>query len=341
MIDSSDFRSRCSLLVVMPCLNEAPTIQRVIRGLPRSIAGVTEIQVLVIDDGSTDGTADLAREAGADVVVHDKNQGLGSSFQEAVSIALQRGVDLLVSMDGDGQFDPAHLPLLVQPILGDGAGMVTASRFLDKNLVPKMPAIKRWGNRRVANLVALLSGQRFEDVSCGFRAFSHEALLRMNLFGSFTYTQESFMDLLFKGLPIVEVPVEVRGVREFGNSRVASSIPRYALRSLQIMLRAFISYRPFRFFFVIAAFFGAIGLGLLIFLLAHYLRSGAFSPHIWSGFVGGSFALLAILTLVLALLADMLVRIRVNQENILYHLKRRRWEQVRQLRRGADGQDSA
>ena len=109
----------------------------------------------------------------------------------------------------------------------------------------------------------------------------------MNLFGSFTYTQEAFLDLLFKDLPIREVPVQVRGTREFGVSRVSSSIPRSAVRSLQIMLGAFISYRPFRFFATIAAGFLLMGLGFLVFLGIHYLRTRVFAPHIWSGFVGG------------------------------------------------------
>lgn len=204
--------------------------------------------------------------------------------------------------------------------------MVTASRFLQKDLIPDMPRVKLWGNRGVALIVRLLSGERFRDVSCGFRAFSRETLLRMNLFGGFTYTQESFLDLIFKGMTIQEVPVKVRGVREFGESRVASSIPRYAFRSLKIMLRAFISYRPFRLFFAIALVCFAIAFGFLGFLGLHYLQTGAFSPHIWAGFVGGSFGFVGFTTLITGLIGDMLVRIRMNQETILYYLKRSGFE---------------
>jgi hypothetical protein len=244
------------------------------------------------------------------------------TFRAGVVLALARGADVLVNIDGDGQFDASHIPLLVAPIVERQADMVTASRFLDRELVPKMPAVKRWGNRGVAWIVWILTGQRFRDVSCGFRAFSKEALLRMNLFGGFTYTQECFLDLVFKNLSILEVPVRVRGTREFGKSRIASSLPRYAARSLQIMLRAFISYRPFRFFSSIALVFLVIGFGLLLFLGVHYLRHHTFSPHIWAGFVGGSFGFLGILTLVIGFLGDMLVRVRLNQETILYFLKR-------------------
>lgn len=315
-------KAECTLLVVIPCLNEENTVAGVISAIPDEIDGVAKVEIIVMDDGSTDGTAQRARAAGAEVVSHTTNLGLGATFREAVGIAIERGVDIMVHIDGDGQFDPADIPKLVEPLVTGSAHMVTASRFLDKSLVPEMPRVKLWGNHAVAWIVKLLTGKRFRDVSCGFRAFSRETLLRMNLFGSFTYTQESFIDLIFKDLTILEVPVGVRGVREFGKSRIASSIPRYAVRSLKIMLRAFISYRPFRFFISIASACLLIGFGLLGFLGWHYLQTGQFSPHIWAGFVGGSFCFLGVSTLVTGIVGDMLVRIRLNQETMLYHLKR-------------------
>lgn len=310
------------LLVVIPCLDEAPTVGRVVTHVPRDIPGVARVDVLVIDDGSSDGTGDVAREAGAEVVRHATTRGLGATFQEAVGIAVARNADILLHIDGDGQFDPGDIPLLVRPVVEHEAHMATASRFLDRDLEPAMPAVKRWGNRGVAAIIRLLTRRRFRDVSCGFRAFSREALLRMNLFGAFTYTQECFLDLIFKGLTIVEIPARVRGVREFGTSRVASGLTRYAFRSLQIMLRAFVSYRPFIFFFTLGTLFLLIGLSFLGFLGVHWLRSGAFTPHIWAGFVGGALGFLAVSTYVTAVLADMIVRLRLNQENLLYQLKR-------------------
>ncbi len=310
------------LVVLVPCLDEERTVAEVVSGVPRELPGVGSVEVVVLDDGSSDATAECARQAGARVVSHRVNLGLGRTFRDGVKQALALGADLVVNIYGDGQFNPADIANLVAPIVNGEAHMVTASRFLQRELVPEMPAIKRWGNRWVARIVWLLSGRRFRDVSCGFRAFSREALLRMNLFGSFTYTQETFLDLIFKGLEIVELPVRVEGVRRFGASRVASSIPRYAFRSLQIMLRAFISYRPFSFFSILAGLFLAIGFSLLGFLLVHYLDSGSVSPHIWPGFVGGSFCVLGTSTLVIALVGDMLVRQRLNQEEVLYYMKR-------------------
>jgi glycosyltransferase involved in cell wall biosynthesis len=329
LIVSEEATQALTLLVAIPCLNEEQTVARVVEAIPREIPGIASVQVLVIDDGSTDATAAKALEAGAEVHSHPRTLGLGVSFRNAAEIAISRGVDIFVNIDGDGQFDPTDLPTLVLPIIAGQAHMVTASRFMDPKLTPKMPAIKRWGNRRVAGIVALLTGQRFHDVSCGFRALSRETLLRLNLFGSFTYTQECFMDCVFKNLTILEVPVAVRGVREFGTSRVAASIPRYAVRSLQIMLRAFISYRPFTLFTALAAISLVAGLGFLGFLGLHYWATGKFSPHIWSGFVGGSFTFFGLGTLVVGLIGDMLVRIRLNQENMLYVLRTAAWNKAR------------
>lgn len=310
------------LVVLIPCLDEEHTVARVIEAIPRDVPGIAEVIPVVIDDGSTDATRERALAAGARVVSHGRNLGLGRAFRSGVAEALRLGADVVVNIDGDGQFDPADIPRLVAPILDGPVHMATASRFARRELVPEMPRIKRWGNRWVAFIVRLLTGRRFHDVSCGFRAFSREALLRLNLFGDFTYTQETFLDLAFKGLEVVEVPVRVRGTREHGRSRIASNLFRYAAHSLRIMLRAFVAYRPFRFFAVLATLFLLAGVGFLGFLLAHYVSTGTFSPHRWAGFVGGSFGLLGILTLVLAFIGDMMVHLRLNQEQLLYHVNR-------------------
>ncbi len=315
-----------TLVVVVPCLDEEATVAAVVAGVPRQVPGFARVEVVVVDDGSADRTAERARQAGAHVLRHSRNLGLGRTFRDGVRRALELGADVAVTIDGDGQFDPAHIPQLVAPLVAGEADMATASRFARRDLVPEMPWIKRWGNRRVAGIVALLTGNRFHDVSCGFRALSRDALLQLNLFGGFTYTQETFLDLAYKGLHIVEVPLAVRGVREFGESRIASSVWRYGVRSASIMLRAFVSYRPFTFFATVAAVFLAGAAALLGFLLVHYLRTGAFFPHIWAGFVGGSLGFVGILALLMGVLGDMLVRMRLNQEKILFHLKRQRFD---------------
>ena len=306
------------LVVIIPCLNEERTIADVIAAIPPERDMVDEIETIVVDDGSIDGTAECARSAGARVVSHPVNMGVGAAFQTGITCALRAGADVVVNMDGDGQFNPADIPQLLAPILKDEADFVTASRFLDPELEPDMPRVKKWGNHRIAQLVSVLVGQRFRDVSCGYRAYSREAAMRLTLFGSFTYTQETFLDLAFKGMRIKEIPVRVRGVREFGQSRVASNLWRYALNTSKIIFRTFRDYRPMTFFSAVAALFFFVAMAHGLFFVGHYLATGVFWPHKWAGMVAAFFAAMAVIALVTGLLADMLDRIRRNQEELLY-----------------------
>ena len=234
------------LMVGIPALNEELTIANVIQRVPTSIPGVGEVSCVVIDDGSQDKTSVLALDAGASVIRHTTNLGLGAAFRSTVTEALLRGVDILVTIDGDGQFNPEDIPTLIQPILDHQAQVCTASRFADPALIPEMLWIKKWGNHRVAALVSSLIGERLHDVSCGFRAYSREALLRMTVYHSFTYTHETLLDLANKHLSITEVPLSVRGSREFGESRVASNVLSYGWRTTLIMLRFYRDNYPIR-----------------------------------------------------------------------------------------------
>ena len=312
------------LRVVIPALNEAPTIGEVIRRIPRQIAGVSEVGVIVVDDGSTDATRATAEAAGAVVVRHNRNRGVGAAFHTGVEKALDDGADLMVNIDADGQFAPEDIPQLLAPILNGEADFVTASRFIDRGLYPDMPRAKFWGNRMMSALISFLAGEKYHDVSCGFRAYTRDALLRLNLFGRFTYTQETFLDLSFKGLEIREVPIRVRGERATGKSRVASNLWRYAGRTTQIIFRSFRDYRPMRVFGPVALFLMALGLLLGSFLLIHYLRAGSLTPHKWAGFTAAFAFTLGFLVLTTGLVADMLASVRMNQERILYLLKKRK-----------------
>ena len=309
------------LLVAVPCLNEAESIERVIKAIPESIPGVDRISVLVVDDGSTDETAVIAEAVGVEVISHGANIGVGSSFQTALRYTIAHDYDLMVNIDGDGQFDPGDIPALTDPIITRKADFVSASRFMDPNLIPKMPWVKLWGNRRMSALINRLSGRSFHDVSCGFRAYSREALLQLNLHGRFTYTHEAFLDLSRKQLRILEVPIRVQ---YFPNrrSRVARSLPRYTIKTLSTIARFYRDYNPIPFFWTISAVCALVATGFGTLLLNHYLRFGYFTGQIWAGFVGGFVAVLSLVFFVVGLVADLLDRIRNNQERILYLLKR-------------------
>jgi glycosyltransferase involved in cell wall biosynthesis len=310
------------LVIVMPALNESATIGEVISSLPEKFAGINRVNVVVVDDGSTDNTREIASDRGAVVVSHSKNLGVGAAFQTGVNKALDLKADIMVNIDADGQFDTSDIPSIINPLIEGEADFVTASRFLDKNLRPVMPWIKYLGNKAMSLLISKLTKRKFYDVSCGFRAYSKESLLRLNLFGKFTYTQETFIDLAFKGLRIKELPVRVKGVREHGKSRVASNLFKYGLNSLRIILHSFIDYRPLSVFGALAFILFLVGVPFGMFFIIHYLKTGKFSPHIWAGFTSGFFVVMSFVVFVFSLLGDMLSRMRLNQEEILYNIKK-------------------
>ena len=195
------------LVIFLPALDEEKTIEKVIRGLPKHLNGISDIQVIVVDDGSKDDTVEVARRAGAKVFSHSHNRGVGAAFQTAVHQALMLGADLMVSIDADGQFNPEDIPSLIKPVLSGEADFVTGYRF-SKGRPKNMSWLKYWGNRRVAKLISKIAGEKLHDVACGFRAYNREALLNLNLNGKFTYTQETILNLVYKGFRFAEVPVK-------------------------------------------------------------------------------------------------------------------------------------
>jgi glycosyltransferase involved in cell wall biosynthesis len=311
------------LLVCIPALDEERTVGDVVRRVPRTIPGVAEVDILVIDDGSRDATSRQALDAGARVLRHRATRGVGAAFHSALSEGIETGADLVVSIDADGQLDPADIPALVAPVVEGRADFTSASRFLDPALTPEMPRLKRLGNRVLSRLISRLAGQTFHDVSCGMRCYGRDAAAQLHLLGRFTYTQEVFLNLAFKQLRIEEVPLRVRGEREFGESRVAHDLWRYALRAARIIFRCYRDYHPLRFFGAISAAFAVSGLLLGAFLGIHYASTGAFTPHKWAGFAASVLLGLAILSLHTGIVGDMLTRHRIYLEELLYRDRNR------------------
>ena len=308
------------IAVVVPAYNEEKTIGSVIKAIPRDIAD--DVKVIVIDDGSTDNTVKVAKESGADKVVsHNTNKGLGIAFQTGIETALKTNADIIVNIDADGQFNPGDIPRLIRPIIEGKADMVTCSRFVDKNLEPDMPWLKKFGNRRFTNIVNRLADGNFTDTQCGFRAYSREAALRLTLFGRYTYTQEVFLDLARKGMKIMEIPCKVKGERE-GESRLIKNVFSYGFKSLLIILRSYRDFQPLR-------FFGGIGLGMFtpgvviaLALAIRLLLIHRIYPYMSLVYVSLVLIIVGVLLIVLALVADMYVRQRDLQEEILYRLKK-------------------
>lgn len=310
------------LIILIPAKDEEKTIGEVIGQIPKEIPGIAEKEVIVIDDGSADRTASVAQEAGARVVSHLKKRGVGAAFSTGIQEALDRKADIVVTLDADGQFEPAEAPELIQPLLENKADLVLGSRFIKKAPPSEMPRIKLWGNKLMAGLISWAAGRKFSDVSCGFRAYSKEALLHLNLFGRFTYTQETILNLSFKNLRIVEAPVTVKYFPG-RKSEVTGNLINYVFQALKIIFRTILDYKPLKFFGGLGVFFFLLGAALDMVMLSIYLKTGAFSPHISVGVLGLTFNFFGLILLIIGLSADMLNRVRQNQERMLYYQKKR------------------
>ncbi len=313
-MDSPDLK----LVVIIPALNEEQTIGQVIRAIPSHIEGISHQEIIVINDGSTDATASIAREAGATVMTHSLNQGVGVALQTGIKQALAAGADIIVNIDGDGQFQSADIPQLIAPIKEGKADFVSTTRFADPALLPHMPAIKIWGNIWMTRIINFITGQKFTDVSCGFRAYSREAALRLSLFGKFTYTQETFVDFAFKGIRMAEVPLLVRGERQHGTSRVANNVWRYGFKAASIIFYAALDYRPFYFIGVPGLVVILLGIIGGMFLLIHYLFTGQTYPYRSLVSISGQFLIIGFIIFFMSLLAEMMKRNRRQLEEMLY-----------------------
>lgn len=310
------------LLVAIPAHNEAQTIAEVVRAVPCEAFTEYAVAVLVFDDGSTDGTAAAACTAGAEVIRCEQPRGLAAFFRTAVHEALERGADVLVNIDGDGQFDAKEIADVARPVIDGEADFVAADRFAERGVrPPNMSRVKYFGNRWMTQLIRRITGLDVRDVSSGFRAYGREALLRINTQSRFTYTQESFLDLAVKGVRIAQVPVTVRyfaGRR----SRVVRSLLRYVAFTLITIFRTVRDYRPLRTFGVAALVLLVPGLAAGGFVLAHYLSTGAFTPYIFLALAAAYLVTLALIVALVGVASDMLAPLRRNQETLIYLARR-------------------
>ena len=315
------------LIVIIPAYNEELTIREILSRMPNLTKEGVKLIPVVIDDGSTDRTAEFARDVGAVVISHGTNQGVGKSFHDGLEYALDEGADILVNIDADLQYAPEDIRLLIKPIMENKADFVTADRFTQsegKIAQPsEMPGMNYWGNQQMTELVNWLAGTKLGDVSSGFRAINREAILNLNLSGKYTYTHETIIDLAMKNLRLVSIPIKVKYYPE-RKSRVAGNLILYTNRALRIIFKAFRDYRPLYFFSLIAALPLILGGFSLLFTLIHFVQTGDFSPYKFVAFTGIYLFSLGIILIIIGFLADILVGIRLTGERQLYLLKKNR-----------------
>ena len=307
------------LIIQVPCLNESETLAIALGALPREVPGFDRVEWLVVDDGSTDGTAELARQLGVDHVVrHPVNRGLAAAFMTGLEQALALGADVIVNTDADNQYEAADIPKLTAPILASQADMVIGARPIDETehfgwIKKKLQRLGSWA-------VRMASHTDVADAPSGFRAISREAAARLNVFNAYTYTLETIIQAGLSNLRVMSVPIRTNA--DLRPSRLVKSIPSYVKRSLITILRIFVIYRPLVVFFwpaVILLMAG--GLVTLRFVWQYFFGDGG-AGHIQSLIFASVCILLGALMLVVALLADMISANRKLLERVNVRIQR-------------------
>ncbi|MCQ0987652.1 glycosyltransferase family 2 protein [Jiella marina] len=300
------------LIIQIPCLNEAENLPSALADLPRSVPGFQSVEWLVIDDGSSDGTAEIARAHGVDHVVRlPHNQGLAKAFMAGIGEALRLGADVIVNTDADNQYDARFIPDLVAPILYGEAMIVIGARPIDE--IAHFSPVKRRLQRLGSWVVGKAGGVDIDDAPSGFRAFHRDAAMRLCVFNSFTYTLETIIQAGRANIPIASVPVAVNG--ETRPSRLFKGTASYVRRSLVTILRIALLYKPLRIFTLVAALIALPGVAAIARFLAFYV-AGDGSGHIQSLAVAAGLISVGAVVFVGGLLADLIAANRMLLEDI-------------------------
>jgi glycosyltransferase involved in cell wall biosynthesis len=301
------------LMIQIPCLNEAGTLSVALADLPRQLPGFDTVEWLIVDDGSTDGTADLARQLGVDHVIrHPFNRGLAAAFMTGLDACLRLGADVIVNTDADNQYCAADIPLLTAPLLAGEADMVIGARPINDTdhfswIKKKLQRIGSWA-------VRMASRTEVADAPSGFRAISRETALRLNVFNAYTYTLETVIQAGLSNLRVLSVPIRTNA--DLRPSRLVKSISTYVRRSLVTILRIFVLYRPMAFFFWPGAALSALGGLATIRFLYFYFATGNGSGHVQSLILGALCIILGAIMFMIALLADMITANRKMLERV-------------------------
>jgi len=306
------------LIVQIPCLNEETTLAETISAIPRQIPGVDRVEVLVIDDGSTDRTISVAESAGADHIVSLKNhKGLANAFKMGLESSVRRGADIVVNTDGDHQYKGENIPALIVPILKKEADIVIGERPIEE--IPDFPWIKKKGQRLASFIVRTLAGIEVKDVTSGFRAYSRDAALRINIQTDYTYTWESTIQAGKAFLKVSHVPVTVNPVKR--PSRLIRNWYQYCKRFIATILRIYAKFEPLKFFSIIGAlfFFGAIALFLRFW---YFYLTGEGAGHVQSLIFGSVLTFVGIINFALGLIGDLIAANRMLMEDTLFRIKK-------------------
>jgi glycosyltransferase involved in cell wall biosynthesis len=309
------------LILQLPCFNEAGQLPATLAKLPRAVAGFDSVEWLVVDDGSADDTAAVARAAGVDHVLRlPTNRGLARAFATGLQAACKLGADVIVNVDADDQYRSDFIPALCAPVLAGRADIVVGCRPIGR--IDHFSLGKKWLQRMGSAVVRLISGADVADATSGFRAYSREAAIALNVYSRYTYTLETLVQAGQAGLRVASVPVEVNAPTR--PSRLMRSTSEYLRRSLATMLRSFVVYRPLRFFLVPAVIGWAGGIALGLRFLWHWAGDQQ-AGNVQSLILAAILILLGATCLAIGLVADLLSVNRRLLEDIQASQRRRDW----------------
>ena len=306
------------LIVQVPCWNEEAVLPLTLADIPKQIAGVDEVEILVIDDGSIDRTVEVAQIAGVDhIVCLQEHQGLAAAFAAGLDTSLRLGADIIVNTDADNQYRGSDIERLIQPILAGQADMVVGDRQTDT--VPHFSPMKKLLQRVGSWVVRQASGTRIPDATSGFRAYSREAALSLNVVSDYTYTLETIIQAGKKGIALAHVPITANEpTRE---SRLIRSVPDYLGRSASTILRIYTMYKPLRVFSIVGSVVLAASLALAGRYL-YFLFLGEGKGHIQSVVLAGVLLVLGVEVLLIGLVADLVSINRRLGEEVLLRVKK-------------------
>lgn len=311
------------LVVQIPCLNEEKTLPLVLKSIPKKIKGIDDVITLIIDDGSTDRTVEIAKQYGVKhFVLHPTNMGLARSFQDGVNYALELGADIVVNTDGDNQYPQEKISDLVQPILENKADIVIADRQTSKitHFSGAKKFLQKWGSKTV-NWAA---GTQLPDAASGFRAYSKNSLLRLNVTTKFSYAMETIIQAGNKNLAIVSVPIITNPkTRE---SRLFKSTSEHVRKSTMAIMRSYLMYRPYAIFATLGSILFIGGFALFVRYLIFFLQ-GSNEAHLQSIILGAVLFTGSFLCFVLGIISDIIRVNRILLEDTLEHTKAMRFKQ--------------
>ena len=306
------------LIIQIPCFNEAETLEVTLNDLPKHIDGIDEIEYLIIDDGSHDNTAEVAKKWGVHYVVRfRRNKGLAKGFMAGLDACLKNGADIIVNTDADNQYCGADIETLVRPILDKKAHIVIGERPIDdtEHFTPLKKKLQHFGSW----VVRKASKTTIPDAPSGFRAYSREAAMRINVINDYTYTLETVVQSGREKMAVMSVPIRTNP--ELRESRLFHSMWGYIKKSMLTIVRTYLMYRPLYFFFMLGSILALVGVGFFVRYFVFFC-SGEGGGHLQSLILASTLLIVGFQTIVVGLLGDVISANRKILQDVQYHVRK-------------------